>query len=254
MNPPSRWAIASAALGAGTLTVAWRFLTFPGFNNDHYVHLARAQQMLFGEWPVRDFVDPGMPFMYVVHAAARAALGSALGVEWAVVAAGFAIGAVCTVIAACRLSGSISVALLVTAFEVALNPRSFGYPKILLYAVASLVIIAMARRFAVHAIVGAAVMTVVAFLFRHDHGVFVGIASLAAIVVGSRHDGWRRGLQRSSIFSAAVIVLLLPWLLFVQYYQGLAAYASSAVAFSRGEAVEHGLRMVPRFQDRKSVV
>ena len=36
---PSQLAIASFALTAGILTIGWRFLTFSGFNNDHYVHM-----------------------------------------------------------------------------------------------------------------------------------------------------------------------------------------------------------------------
>src|SRR5262245_41314000 len=34
-----------AASTAFAFTLAWRLLTFSGFNNDHYVHLARAQQV-----------------------------------------------------------------------------------------------------------------------------------------------------------------------------------------------------------------
>jgi len=86
--------VTTAAAGAvALLTMAWGFLAFAGFNNDHYIHLAGAQQMLLGEWPIRDFVDAGLPLMYAVHAAAQAVFGPALGVEWAVVAAGFGIGA-----------------------------------------------------------------------------------------------------------------------------------------------------------------
>src|SRR5688572_27814456 len=46
-----------AAAGACAATLAWRFLTFTGFTNDHYAHLALAQQWLLGDRPVRDFTD-----------------------------------------------------------------------------------------------------------------------------------------------------------------------------------------------------
>jgi len=245
---PSQLAIASFALTAGILTIGWRFLTFSGFNNDHYVHMAGAQQLLLGEWPVRDFADAGMPLMYAVHAAARAAFGPALGVEWAVVAAGFGLAAACTVIAATRLSGSLVVALLVTAFEVAIYPRTFGYPKVLLYAAAVLVIMAVARRFNTGTLLATALMTVVAFLFRHDHGLFIGIASLTAVLVSSRDEGWRTGLQRSAAFAGVVVLLLLPWLLFVQAHQGLVDYVSSGVSVSQAEAVGDSLRELPRLR------
>ena len=56
----------SRLLGA---TLAWRFVTFTGFTNDHYVHLALAQQMLMGDRPIRDFADSGWPLMYLLSAA-----------------------------------------------------------------------------------------------------------------------------------------------------------------------------------------
>jgi hypothetical protein len=86
----------SAAIGVALLTAAWRFLTFTGFNNDHYIYLAGAQQMVFGEWPVRDFVDPGWPLMYGVSALARLLLGRELWVELLLVSSAFAIGAAFT--------------------------------------------------------------------------------------------------------------------------------------------------------------
>jgi hypothetical protein len=244
----SRLAVAAAAVGAGGVAIVWRFLTFSGFNNDHYVHLARAQQMLLGEWPVRDFTDPGMPLMYAVHAAARGVFGSALGVEWALVATAFGIGAACTLIAATRLSGSLGIALVATALEILIYPRSFGYPKILLYSVAALVIISMARRVTVGTLAAGAAMTVVAFLFRHDHGLFIGLACLTAAIVASRAEGARITLRRGATFAALVVLLLLPWLLFVQAYQGLGSYVASAISFSEGEAVGNALREVPRLR------
>ena len=239
-------AVASAAFLAGVVTTLWRFLTFSGFNNDHYVHMAGAQQVLRGEWPVRDFVDVATPLMFVVHAAGRAVFGPALGVELAIVIAGFAVAAGCTVVAATRLSGSVAIALLMTAFEVAIYPRTFGYPKMLLYAAGALVIMAMARRFSRLTVFGMAATIVVAFLFRHDHGVFIGVAAVTALLVGSRRDGWRAGLRRSMTLAGVTLLLLSPWLLFVQAYEGVATYVASVVSAGRGEAVGNALRELPR--------
>jgi hypothetical protein len=47
------------ALPIGLLAFAFRFLTLSPIENDHFVMLARAQQVLFGDWPVRHFEDPG---------------------------------------------------------------------------------------------------------------------------------------------------------------------------------------------------
>ena len=113
--------------------MAWRFLTFTGFTNDHYAHLALAQQILLGDLPIRDFADPGWPLTYVLTAAVWRVAGDAIATEWAITAAGFAIGAACTAAAGYRLSGSVAIAVLVTVFEILIFPRSYSYPKVLMY-------------------------------------------------------------------------------------------------------------------------
>jgi hypothetical protein len=228
------------------LTAAWRFLTFTGFNNDHYIYLAGAQQMTLGEWPVRDFVDPGWPLMYTVSAIARAILGRELWVELLVVSGAFAIGAGFTLVTAARLSGSIAVALMVTLLEVAVNPRSFSYPKILLYAMAGWALVTAAAQMTRLRVVLLAALTAVAFLFRHDHGLYIGIGSLAVVVLASSRDGVRTAVHRAGTFAAALFVILVPWALFVQYYVGLIEYLKPALEFSRAEAEGTVLRSLPR--------
>jgi MFS family permease len=227
--------------------MVWRFMTFPGFNNDHYVHLARAQQMLLGEWPVRDFEDPGMPLMYAASALAGAMFGPALGTEWALVACAFALGAACSVLACSRLSASVGIALLVATLQLVMNPRSFSYPKVVLYAVAALAILVAAPRPTGRRLVALALTTAVAFLFRHDHGLFIGFGGLATIVMASYAEGWRMATRRALVFVAWLAAFLAPWAIFVSSSQGLVEYFASAVAFSRSEAAYTGLRAAPRF-------
>jgi hypothetical protein len=238
--------IAASAIGVALLTAAWRFLTFTGFNNDHYIYLAGAQQMVFGEWPVRDFVDPGWPLMYGVSAVARLLLGRELWVELLLVSSAFAIGAAFTLAAAARLSGSIALALMVTLLEVGLNPRSFGYPKLLLYAIAGWAFVVATRRMTHPRAMLLAALTVVAFLFRHDHGVYIGAGSFIAVVLGSAKEGNQVIVRRAAVFVAAVLLLVLPWALFVQYQVGLIEYFKPALEFSRAEAEGTVLRSLPR--------
>ncbi|HEY6362182.1 MAG TPA: hypothetical protein VIX63_13810 [Vicinamibacterales bacterium] len=239
--------LAAAACLAAAFAVTWRFLGFTGFNNDHYVHLARAYQIWLGDWPVRDFEDPGMPLMYAVSAAARAIGGSALVTEWSVVTAAYALAAACTIVAAARLSGSMAIAALVTILEVAINPRSFGYPKLLLYAVAALVILSAARHPTAWRTAALALITAVAFLFRHDHGLFIGSGSLVTLLLANEPAGWRPRLGRIGVFAVWLTVFLAPWALFVESQIGLVDYFAGAVAFSRAEATIASLRAMPRF-------
>ena len=40
-------------------TFLFRFLTVE-YTNDHFVHLSRGAQILYGDVPIRDFFDPGL--------------------------------------------------------------------------------------------------------------------------------------------------------------------------------------------------
>jgi hypothetical protein len=241
-----RTLVVCAAIGIALVTAAWRFLTFTGFNNDHYIYLAGAQQMVLGEWPVRDFVDPGWPLMYAVSAAARSLLGRELWVELLLVSGAFAIGAAFTLTAAARLSGSLVVALMVTLLDVVFNPRSFGYPKILLYAIAGWALVTVTRNMSRAGVVVLGALTVVAFLFRHDHGLYIGAGSLAAIVFASWSAGAGVLVRRVGTFAGVLVVLLLPWAIFVQSYVGMIEYLKPALEFSRAEAEATVLRSLPR--------
>jgi hypothetical protein len=220
-------------------TAAWRVLTFSGFQNDHYVHLARAQQVLLGDLPVRDFVDPGMPLMYLASAAVWRIWGGVPGTELMLVACAFAAGAACTVVVVHRLTGSIPLAVAAAVLEVLIAPRTYSYPKVLLYAAAACAIVALVESPSRRRIVIAAAIAAIAFLFRHDHGVYIGIAALAAVLLASRGGGSRALISRALLFAAASTLFVLPWLGFVEHHQGLGDYVASGLAFSRAESARN---------------
>src|SRR5947207_757074 len=85
---------AYVVIGLGTAAI--RLLGLTGFSNDHYVALAGAQQMLFGEWPTRDFLDPGLPLMYAASAAAQFVFGRNLFAEAMLVSCAFGLAAALT--------------------------------------------------------------------------------------------------------------------------------------------------------------
>ena len=240
------WSLVIAATVALCGTLTWRFMTFTGFTNDHFVHLALAQQLLLGDRPVRDFADQGWPLMYLLSAATWRLAGDALVTEWAIAAAGFALGAAYTVAAGYRLSGSIVVALLVTIFEVLIYPRTYSYPKVLVYAVASWAMVALALRPSRRRIAIMAAVIAVAFLFRHDHGLFVGVASVACLALASRASGWWIFLRRTGALTAYTIALLLPWIVFIALNGGLVEYFLGGLEYSRAEAVATALAAFPR--------
>lgn len=229
-----------AAAVVFVLTAAWRVLTFSGFQNDHYVHLARAQQVLLGDLPIRDFVDPGMPLMYLVSAAAWSIGGGSPGTELLLVALAFGAGAACTVIVVHRLTGGVFLAIAAALLEALIAPRTYSYPKVLLYAAAACAIVAVAESPSRRRVVLASAAAAVAFLFRHDHGLYIGIGAFAAVALASVGPGWRLLLaRRAALLVAAATLLVAPWLAYVASYQGLADYVASGVAFSRAESARN---------------
>lgn len=232
------FARASAIAIAFAVAAGFRFLGLRnGFPNDHFVHLVGAQQILLGAWPTRDFVDPGQPLMFGLSALAERVLGSTLFAEGVLVALAFGAGAAFTVAAVARLTGSVLLGLLAAAFEVAIFPRTYGYPKILIYAAA----IWLFGRYVARpsaAWRGAIVALVaVAFLIRSDHGVFVGFGGLLTVLLAPADGNWlRRGVR----FAGAVVLVLLPYVLFVQLEAGLVSYIQTGLELTRREVAREG--------------
>lgn len=217
------------------IAFAYRFLAFSGFDNDHFVHLSRALQIQLGELPVRDFVDPGMPLMYLVSAAAQRALGEGPLTEAILTIGLLAAGSALTCYLAARLSGSWPVALVATSVQVLLWPRLYGYPKIFVYAVGFVLLWRYSEAATTGRLALAAAWTALAFLFRHDHGVYLALAGMSAIVIRAAPD---RGLMlaRCALYFALTLAALVPYLDFLHRHGGIVRHIESAVAFSREEA------------------
>jgi hypothetical protein len=239
------WSLVIAAVAAFCGTLVWRFMTFTGFTNDHYVHLALAQQTLLGDRPVRDFGDSGWPLMYLLSAALWRFAGDTLAVEWGIAAAGFALGAACTVVVGYRLSKSVVIAVLVAILEVLIYPRTYSYPKVLIYAVASAAIVALAVQPSRRRIAVMAAVIAVAFLFRHDHGLFVGVASVACLAMLSGAKDWWTFVKRTVGLTAATGALLLPWVAFIALNGGIIEYFEGGLEYARAEADATALAAFP---------
>ena len=102
--------------------------------------------MLHGELPTRDFVDFGAPLSYVPTAAAMWAAGGTLLGHVLLSVLMLATGAALTYYIGWRASGSHLVGLVVALVQLALGPRFYSYPKIVLYALAVLGWWAYARK------------------------------------------------------------------------------------------------------------
>ena len=228
-----RW-LALAASTAALGTFALRYLAFDSFSNDHFLHLARAQQMSFGELPVRDFAESGFPLASGLSAAAQQAFGAGLHAEVILVALAYAAAAALSVVAGARASGSCVLGLIGAAITVAAAPVSYSYPKLLAYAAGFVAAAAYGTRPNVWRLVVLAAVVVFAFLLRHDHGVLLGCGSIVAVALA--HPTVRAAVPAVATLIVAGALLASPYLAWVQAYLGVGVYLQDASAMSRREA------------------
>ena len=227
-----RWPLVVYAL-LFALTAAFRYLALKsGFVNDHFVYISGGRQMLFGEWPTRDWIDPGLPLMFAASALAQKVFGTTLFAEAMLVSIAFGVASACTAAGVRRLTGSMALAVLAAAVEVAVFPRTYSYPKILAYAVTFLAYGWYLSRPGAARAVAIAGAVAIAFLFRHDHGLFLGAGAVLTIALGTS----TRRTADLAAFAMAALAFVLPYLLYVQLHGGLTTYFRTGVEFSRREA------------------
>ena len=240
-----------AALIFFVLVASLRFLSLTGFPDDHYVHLAGAQQMLHGEWPSRDFVDLGAPLTYATSAAAQAIFGERQLTEALLMALAFGLGAVLTIRAGVALTGSVLLAMAAALIEVLVYPRTYGYPKIVLYAMAAVVLLWYASRPTRARLIGLAALSAIAALVRHDHGLYIGIASVVAVALSpvpsdrsSPSTGLRARGVSVAMLAGAVLLFMLPYLIYLQTVDGIVAHLQRAAQFTALEVPRQRLTLV----------
>ncbi|HEY9465073.1 MAG TPA: hypothetical protein VIR54_18400 [Vicinamibacterales bacterium] len=211
---------AAAAVLLALVVGAFRFLSIAGLSNDHYMHLAAGQQIAFGEWPSRDYVELGLPLMEGLSAIPFLVLPDAplLG-EAVLVAVMFGLAAAFTLFAAQRLTDSWWIAFLVVFLEIVIFPRTYSYPKVLAYALGFLSMWRYVER--PSRVVELAIAVALAFGLRHDHGFYLGAGAVLTVIVVSRPEGWRVVTRRTGAFIGIVLLFLAPYIIYTSIYDGL---------------------------------
>jgi hypothetical protein len=222
----------AAALGA--LAFGFRLVTLRDLTNDHYMHLAWAQQLLFGELPGRDFVDPGMPLMYTLSAFVQHLWPGPFS-EGVLTCTLLAVAASATFLVVTELTGSIAFAVAAAVFQIAMEPRLYSYPKILVPAVALLLVQHYVRRPSRIRLVWLAAWTGVAVLLRHDLGVYAAAGIGAALLV-AHGTNWRQTLRVMAGYGVALVAFMSPYVIFVVWSEGVGEHLHEAIEFAKGEA------------------
>ena len=208
-----------------------------GFDNDHFAQLVRSTAILDGERPLRDFADAELRALwpaptYSTSALAQRILGRSLRSEALLTIGLLSIGAAALFVVSVRLASSVVPAFIATMLAVAMRPALYNYPKIILYVLGVGAMLSYARRPTTLRLAMVGLVVGIAALFRHDHGVYLGIASAALILLMHR----RHALQPMAVIAATCALTLLPGIVLAQIDDGLLKYFRESLELSRQEA------------------
>ena len=194
--------------------------------DDHFA-LAHAAALLSGDRLNVDLFDPGVPLQVAISYFGQAATGSRPIAEVVIALVIRIVGliAVCAVtrkLVRSRVAGVI-VAMIVAVWL--MDQAVYGAEKVTLYPIAILA----AWRY-LEGRLSPYVLSVViaaAALFRHDHGFYVALCMAFAVLAGPRP---RRDMVK---VVAGTLVLLGPWLLWIQATEGIPSYVTSRIDFAQ---------------------
>jgi hypothetical protein len=208
-----------------------------GFDNDHFPQLVRSIAMLDGERPIRDFTDAELRSLwpaptYSTSALAQRIFGRSLRSEALLTVGMLSIGSAGLFLVSARLASAILPAFVATILAVALRPALYNYPKIVLYALAVAAMLGYARRPTNLRLMMLGLVVGIGALFRHDHGVYLGIASAALVVL--MHG--RHVLRSMAVLAVTCALMLLPGITLAQIDGGFMRYLHESLELSRQEA------------------
>jgi len=233
--------VALIAVAIAAFSFLYRFNTLGGplggFDNDHFPQLVRSMAIVDGERPLRDFTDAELRALwpaptYSLSALAQRLLGRSLRSEALLTIGMLSLGAAALFLVSARFASAAVPAFIATMLAVALRPALYNYPKIILYVLAVAAMLGYARRPTTIRLVMLGLVIGVAALFRHDHGVYLGIASAALMVL--MHG--RHLLQPMAVLAATCALTLLPGMVLAQIDDGLLKYFRESLQLSRQEA------------------
>ena len=229
-------------LGVFAGTFLFRWLTVD-FTNDHFVHLSRARQILLGDMPIRDFFDAGFFLQLYLSSAAQLLFGYDLFGEAVLSISFIAIGTMLVFHLSAQLSGSRWIAggaalLMLFAF-----PRLYSYPKVFLYVAAIGLAWLYARRGTRLHVCLMAALTALAFLLRHDHGVYIAV--MMVCFLGLHEWGGALLWRRVGLYAGVAAGLVLPFMIFVQATTGLISYVVGSRSQSQSIASSWSSILIP---------
>jgi hypothetical protein len=195
--------------------------------------LVEATSILAGDHPYRDFFEWGAPLAAYLSAGMQQLVGYRLIGEFTIHWLFMTAGVVLAFHLGLQLSRSIgsSLAVLAPTLVVVGFTPTYHYSKLFFFpAIVWLAWRYLERPEPLRAFTFG-LISAVAFLFRHDYGMYSAVAAVAAVACArfphlhTRHA--RSVLMDSAAYAAAVLVLVAPWLVVVEMSEGVIAYVQS---------------------------
>lgn len=244
MSRRLRWPLAAIVF---TVSFAVRFLN-PSFTNDHFQWISGGRQILvYGEAPYRDFYDPGYFLQNYASAGALLLFGDNLLGEALLSISLLSAGITLTFWLATQASRSLLIGSLAATAVFLMFPRLYNYPKIFLYVFSFLACWRYVDCRTTGRLVVVALVTALAFLFRHDHGIYVAVGAVVTLIATHWQDGPRPLLARLALYGVVGVVAVLPFFVFVEMNGGILSYFGSGVEFSSNDAVRTQPGRTPPF-------
>ena len=225
--------LAVAAVFVVALLLRWTTLSSVT-GDDHYL-LWAATNFLNGDRPLRDFVELGAPLYWAMSALGQVVTGHRIigevGLGTLLVAFAFAV----SFHLAWRASGSLllSVGLTALALLVMTQRELYNYTKLFIYPLGLWLCWRYIDRPTPLRAGLLALGVAAAWGYRHDHGAYMGVGAAAAVLAAHWRDGPRRVAVGWLRFGVALVVLLAPYLLYIQANEGIVHYIQERVHLAR---------------------
>jgi hypothetical protein len=234
---------AVAALAVAVFTFAYRYLSFERFPNDHFVVLSRAQQVLMGALPVRDYSEYQAPLAVMVSAWAQSAFGPGLHSELLLVCGAFALASAIAYLVTASVSGSVGVGMACALILTAATPVTYAYPKVLPYVLTFGAAWLYVQKPGLGRLWLLAAAVVFGGLLRHDHAIVLGAGAGIAVFVA--HPEMAQRLRAVAHVALAGLALAAPYILWVQRYEGVANYVAANIDAASAEGRNTAWSPVP---------
>lgn len=214
---------------------AVRWVTFTGLGGDDHWPLWTAANFLKGDRPFRDFADAGVPLYWAMSTLVQWMVGYRVVGEVALGMLLTAFGFAVAFNLAWQASRSLRIAALLTgaALLLATSMKLYSYPKMFVYPLALWLCWRYIDKPSFGRACALAASVAIAWGYRHDHGVYVGLAAAAAILATHWRDGPRILMARCARFGAALLVLTGPYLALIQANEGIVQYVLARLSIAR---------------------